>query len=104
MGTTSTSNVEKILPASSSSVNNKDENNLVKSIATRIPRTEDISTLFDRQRENMGMTKGAPGSSSLGFGFRGSIPKLPAFKKKDVPPTVMMSKKSKKDDSSDEDT
>merc|ERR1712223_1457078 len=101
--TSTTSNVEKI-PTSSSSI--KDENNLVKSIA-QIPRTEDISKLFDRQRENMGMTKGAPGSSSLGFGFRGSIPKLPAFKKKDVPPSENLVKSKNKDqvvgDSSDED-
>ena len=101
--TSTTSNVEKI-PTSSSSI--KDENNLVKSIA-QIPRTEDISKLFDRQRENMGMTKGAPGSSSLGFGFRGSIPKLPAFKKKDVPPSEKLVKSKNKDqvvgDSSDED-
>ena len=101
--TSTTSNVEKIIPTASSI---KDEN-LVKSIPTRIPRTEDISKLFDRQRENMGMTKGAPGSSSLGFGFRGSIPKLPAFKKKDVPPTEKLVKSKNKDqvvgDSSDED-
>ena len=47
----------------------------------RIPKAEDISNLFDRQRENMenrGSTFGKGGS--LGFGFRGTIPKLPSFK------------------------
>ncbi len=60
----------------------------------RIPRAEDISTLFDKHRENM-ETSGGKSSGfggSLGFGFRGSIPKLPAFKRK-----PLASEKSSKD-------
>ena len=51
-----------------------------KSSIPRIPRVEDISSFFDKQRESMETT----GSfrSGFGLGFRGTIPKLPAFKKK----------------------
>ena len=54
-----------------------------KTSLPRIPRVEDISSLFDKQRESMETT----GSfrSGFGLGFRGTIPKLPAFKKKPVP-------------------
>merc|ERR1712083_48743 len=70
-----------------------------KSSIPRIPRVEDISSFFDKQRESMETT----GSfrSGFGLGFRGTIPKLPAFKKK---PGSESSKKEsrKKDYSSDE--
>ena len=53
----------------------------------KIPKTEDISNIFDKQRENLeqrgatGVLGGAFGKGgSLGFGFRGTIPKLPSFK------------------------
>ena len=53
----------------------------------KIPKTEDISNIFDKQRENLeqrgatGALGGAFGKGgSLGFGFRGTIPKLPSFK------------------------
>ena len=51
----------------------------------RIPKAEDLSTLFDQQRENIQANRGLAGGSfgaggSLGFGFRGTIPKLPSFK------------------------
>ena len=61
----------------------KDENAAPKSSLPRIPRVEDISSFFDKQRESMETT----GSfrSGFGLGFRGTIPKLPAFKKKPVP-------------------
>ena len=51
-----------------------------KSSIPRIPRVEDISSFFDKQRESMETT----GSfrSGFGLGFRGTIPKLPAFKNK----------------------
>ena len=54
-----------------------------KSSLPRIPRVEDISSFFDKQRESMETT----GSfrSGFGLGFRGTIPKLPAFKKKPMP-------------------
>ena len=54
-----------------------------KTSLPRIPRVEDISSFFDKQRESMETT----GSfrSGFGLGFRGTIPKLPAFKKKPVP-------------------
>ena len=48
--------------------------------------SEDLSTLFDRQRESFldSGTKGPSGGlrmgGSLGFGFRGTIPKMPSFK------------------------
>merc|ERR1712008_108110 len=70
-----------------------------KSSIPRIPRVEDISSFFDKQRESMETT----GSfrSGFGLGFRGTIPKLPAFKNK---PGSESSKKEsrKKDHSSDE--
>ena len=51
--------------------------------------TLDVSSFFDKQREKMesGGGKGAISSAfgqggSLGFGFRGTIPKLPSFKMK----------------------
>ena len=58
---------------------------IVKQLA-KIPKNEDISNIFDKQRENieqgqgtaLGGTFGKGGS--LGFGFRGTIPKLPSFK------------------------
>ena len=51
----------------------------------RIPKTEDISNIFDKQRENIEQRGIAVGGAfgkggSLGFGFRGTIPKLPSFK------------------------
>ena len=51
----------------------------------RIPKTEDISNIFDKQRENIEQRGTALGGAfgkggSLGFGFRGTIPKLPSFK------------------------
>ena len=56
----------------------------------RIPKSEDISNIFDKQRENLeqrgttGALGGAFGKSGiLGFGFRGTIPKLPSFKVND---------------------
>merc|ERR1712223_2259685 len=75
----------------------KDENTAPKSSLPRIPRVEDISSFFDKQRESMETT----GSfrSGFGLGFRGTIPKLPAFKKKPVPES---SKTKKKEYSSDE--
>ena len=53
----------------------------------RIPKTEDISNIFDKQRENIEQRGTAAGGAfgkggSLGFGFRGTIPKLPSFKVK----------------------
>ena len=53
----------------------------------RIPKTEDISNIFDKQRENIEHRGSAIGGAfgkggSLGFGFRGTIPKLPSFKVK----------------------
>jgi hypothetical protein len=54
----------------------------------RIPKAEDLSTLFDQQRQNIEANRGLAGGSfgaggSLGFGFRGTIPKLPSFKVRD---------------------
>ena len=48
----------------------------------RIPKTEDISNIFDKQRENLEQrgTAVSGQGGSLGFGFRGTIPKLPSFK------------------------
>ena len=58
--------------------------NVIKQMP-RIPKAEDLSTLFDQQRENIQANRGLAGGSfgaggSLGFGFRGTIPKLPSFK------------------------
>ena len=69
----------------SGNLNNKatssDSTNLNK-VIPRIPKAEDISTLFDKQRENMEQNRGSTfgKGGSLGFGFRGTIPKLPSFK------------------------
>ena len=50
----------------------------------RIPKVEDISSIFDKQRENMEQGHSRGGAfgkgGSLGLGFRGTIPKLPSFK------------------------
>jgi hypothetical protein len=53
----------------------------------RIPKAEDLSTLFDQQRQNIEANRGLAGGTfgaggCLGFGFRGTIPKLPSFKVK----------------------
>ena len=55
----------------------------------RIPKTEDISNIFDKQRENIEQRGTALGGAfgkggSLGFGFRGTIPKLPSFKVNEI--------------------
>eukprot|EP00095_Tigriopus_kingsejongensis_P000095 maker-scaffold1877_size25834-snap-gene-0.7 protein:Tk00095 transcript:maker-scaffold1877_size25834-snap-gene-0.7-mRNA-1 annotation:"hypothetical protein AND_009677" len=55
---------------------------------TKLSKAEDITNFFDKQRENMdSATNSAMGGAfgkggSLGFSFRGIIPKLPSFKKK----------------------
>jgi hypothetical protein len=67
----------EILPLLSTPTSSKNDSGVAK--LPRIPRAEDISTLFDKQRENM-ETSG--GKAAFGFGFRGTIPKLPAFKNK----------------------
>ena len=50
-------------------------------------KTEDLSSIFDKQREKLesaaGSVKGFGFGGSLGIGFRGTIPKLPSFKKKE---------------------
>ncbi|XP_040580169.1 uncharacterized protein Set1 [Lepeophtheirus salmonis] len=66
---------------------------------SEIPKAEDLTSIFDKQRDlsgvaNSGGSFGAGGS--LGFGFRGSIPKLPSFK---IKPT-----EKKRSDSSDDDS
>ncbi len=50
-------------------------------------KAEDLTSLFDKQREKLesGTAAKVPGGAfgmggSLGFGFRGTIPKLPSFK------------------------
>ena len=54
----------------------------------RIPKVEDISSIFDKQRENMEQGHSRGGAfgkgGSLGLGFRGTIPKLPSFKVRNV--------------------
>lgn len=53
---------------------------------TKLSKAEDITNFFDKQRENMdSATNSAMGGAfgkggSLGFSFRGIIPKLPSFK------------------------
>ena len=62
-------------------------------MCVRTFRAPDIASLFDKQRESMeaggtaALMKGAfaGAGGSLGFGFRGSIPKLPSFKRKTLP-------------------
>ena len=49
----------------------------------KITRVEDISSFFDKQRESMETGAGLLKSGGFsGLGFRGSIPKMPSFKKK----------------------
>ena len=70
--------------ATSDKLENSNDAKVVKQMP-RIPKTEDISNIFDKQRENIEQTAvgGAFGKGgSLGFGFRGTIPKLPSFKVK----------------------
>ena len=72
--------------ATSEKLDNSNDAKVVKQMP-RIPKTEDISNIFDKQRENIEQSGTAVGGAfgkggSLGFGFRGTIPKLPSFKVK----------------------
>lgn len=52
----------------------------------KVTKADDLNSLFDKQREKLesGTTKSGGGALGmggvLGFGFRGTIPKLPSFK------------------------
>ncbi|TRY70386.1 hypothetical protein TCAL_08908 [Tigriopus californicus] len=80
---------------------------------TKLSKAEDITNFFDKQRENMdSATNSAMGGAfgkggSLGFSFRGIIPKLPSFKKKssmkDRKKSAADAKNRSRRDSSDED-
>ena len=69
---------------SSSTSSSKPSESKEDSKLPKITRVEDISSFFDKQRESMetgtGLKAGLSGFS--GLGFRGSIPKMPSFKKK----------------------
>lgn len=97
--TTTTTSIPKKKETTSSILGNqvKDE----KPNLPRIPRVEDISSFFDKQRESMETTGNR--SSGFGLGFRGTIPKLPSFKKKPgFEKSSKDEKKKKKSYSSDE--
>ena len=62
----------------------------------RIPKPEDLSSLIDKRRANLG-NKGAQGQGgSLGLGFRGIIPKIPKVHKQPRTPSPEASDKGRK--------
>ena len=80
----STSSAGPVVTNDAAKANDENQENSSRS-ANNKP-TEDLSTLFNRQREsildsgNKGAAAGLRMGGSLGFGFRGTIPKLPSFK------------------------
>ena len=83
---------------SSSSTKPSDSSSKVHDTSDKVPkitRVEDISSFFDKQRESMETGTGLLKSGFSGLGFRGSIPKMPSFKKK-VPTESKSSNKTAK--------